>query len=138
MATYAVIEVATGMVINMVGWDGISEYPPPEGCIFIQTDVAWMDWTYADGVFTPPPPPPPDLVALAFAARAQRDYLLSYIYDRGISIAMRELRLTADSTRIAYINGKVAELDAYAVALMEVPETEGFPLTINWPVEPTA
>lgn len=56
---YAIVDTNTHVVIAMSLWDG--EEPKPgytgegwEHVIYVQTDVAWMDWTYVDGVFYPP------------------------------------------------------------------------------------
>ena len=56
--TYAIID-ATGLVINIIEWDGKPPWQPPEGCIAIKlTGGAGIGWTYANGEFTPPPEPP--------------------------------------------------------------------------------
>ena len=66
---YAVIDTNTHVVFAMVDWDGIDPAPGWTGegwehVIFVQTDVAWMDWTYVDGVFYPPyVDPRPELLA---------------------------------------------------------------------------
>lgn len=86
-----------------------------------------------------PPRPQEEIdVELAAQARAQRDSILRNVYDVGVIWVQRELRLASgDAPRIAALNGKLAELDDYAVALQEVPEQPGFPNTINWPTQPT-
>jgi hypothetical protein len=51
---YAIID-NTGLVVNVILWDGESEWQPPEGYQAVElTDGAGIGWTYADGVFTPP------------------------------------------------------------------------------------
>lgn len=54
--SYAVIDIQTNIVVNVVVWDGHSSWSPPEGCIAIQSDLAGIGWTYnpKDGSFTPP------------------------------------------------------------------------------------
>ena len=55
---HAIID-ATGLVINVIEWDGKPPWQPPEGCIAIKlTGGAGIGWTYANGEFTPPPEPP--------------------------------------------------------------------------------
>lgn len=83
---------------------------------------------------TQPNPVEPDLCA---AVRAERDRLLHTVYDPGVTIALRSLRLATTQPQRDYINGKLAELDAYAVALQDVPQQPGFPETVTWPTIPT-
>lgn len=54
---YAVIDSITYIVVNIVVWDGVSEWSPPSGTFAIQSDEAGIGWTYnpGDGTFTPPP-----------------------------------------------------------------------------------
>lgn len=60
MPRYAVVDAA-GNVINIVEWDGASDWRRPAGVQAVQTDIAGLGWTYLAGQFTPPPPPPPDI-----------------------------------------------------------------------------
>ena len=55
---YAVID-PNGNVVNMVVWDGESEWYPPEGMIVIESGDSGcaIGWTYKGGIFTPPPAP---------------------------------------------------------------------------------
>ena len=56
--TYAIID-STGLVINVIEWDGKPPWHPPQGCTAVKlTDGAGIGWTYANGRFTPPPEPP--------------------------------------------------------------------------------
>lgn len=77
--------------------------------------------------------------AIAFSARVKRNDLLRDVYDRGLMMAQRALRMTdpADQQRITYLNDKIAQLDQYAEALQAVPEQPGFPQSISWPTIPT-
>ena len=66
---------------------------------------------------------------LAATARAQRDALLdqfTWRYERHA----REARLGIETT------DSLLELDAYAQALADVPQQEGFPSAIDWPEVP--
>lgn len=72
----------------------------------------------------------------AQAARIQRDSLLRTICDPGILMAQRALRMATDPVEIAYIEGKIQELDIYAAALQDIPEQPDFPQTVIWPVAP--
>lgn len=59
MARYAIVEDGTGLVVNVVIWDG-DPWEPPAGTTAVEdaAGIVGPGWTYADGVFTPPPPPP--------------------------------------------------------------------------------
>lgn len=138
MSTYAVIE--NGVVINVIVLDETDGWTPPEGCISVASEVAGIGWTYANGVFSPPEPevPVPDLNMLAAIARDKRDRLLVDVCDRGVSIVQRGIRMAGgDPVQLAYLDGKLSELDIYAVALQEIPDQPGFPQSIIWPSEPT-
>lgn len=74
---------------------------------------------------------------LAEAARKTRDDLLRSVCDVGVLAIQRELRLGPTIERKTYLNAKLLEIDRYAVALQAVPQQEGFPETIDWPVVPT-
>lgn len=64
MARFAVIEQATGQVVNVVSLMPQAElepgdrdhWPVPEGHIIVESDSAAPGWTYQDGVFSPPDP----------------------------------------------------------------------------------
>lgn len=81
--------------------------------------------------------PPIPVEQLAAEARKTRDDLLRNFCDIGVLMIQRELRMGPTIERKAYLNAKLAEVDQYAVALQNVPEQEGFPTTIIWPVAPT-
>lgn len=111
-------------LLSLVDITGITPMPQP-----------W--WLYDGTSFIDPATIPPDPEFLASQARAQRDSLLISIYDKGISMALRALRMATTPEQTAYAQGKVIELDLYAEALLAVPEQPGFPQTIVWPVTPT-
>ncbi len=43
-----------GLVINVIIYDGISPYTPPQGTSLIQSDIAGIGWTYTNGQFNNP------------------------------------------------------------------------------------
>ncbi len=48
-----------GKVVDTIVWDGDTvnnPYNPGAGLSLVQSDVAGIGWTYANGVFSPPPP----------------------------------------------------------------------------------
>jgi hypothetical protein len=57
MNTYAIID-STSTVINVIVWDGLPPWTPPEGCIAVVVPAnssAGIGWTYVDGEFIAPP-----------------------------------------------------------------------------------
>jgi Na+-transporting NADH:ubiquinone oxidoreductase subunit NqrC len=55
-SNYAVIHKKTGIVENVVIWDGVTLWSPPNGFIAVLNDVgAAIGWTYKDGAFSAPP-----------------------------------------------------------------------------------
>lgn len=91
--------------------------------------------TFSAEIPTPWPPISAVNEALAASIRAQRDNLLSTIYDKGVLIVQRAIRLNGDAD--GKLAAKLHDLDEYAVALQNVPEQPGFPQTIAWPTAPT-
>jgi hypothetical protein len=55
--TYAV--VVAGKVVNVVVWDGVSDWQPSEGDVVPLTEGG-IGWDYADGTFTDNRPVPDD------------------------------------------------------------------------------
>lgn len=105
---------------DLKGWRAVSS----------ESDCS-VDEHYSEGQ---PNPVVPDLCE---AIRHERDRLLYTVYDPGVAIALRSLRLATTQPQREYINGRLAELDAYAVALQDVPQQPGFPETVTWPTIPT-
>ena len=104
------------------------------------TDIVPMpqiNWIYSGGVFSPAPIPGSSPQELAAAARSERDRLLRGIYDPGIMMALRALRMATTPEETSYAEVKVSELDLYAEALQGIPEQPGFPSSIVWPEAPT-
>lgn len=134
---WCIVEESTGLVVNVISWDGQGDLEFPEGLIAIESDVGGMGWTYADGIFYPPIVPGPTDEELATSARDQRDYLLRFVYDPGINMALRALRMAVTPEDQSYAAGKVSELDTYAEALLAIPGQPGFPRTVDWPATPT-
>lgn len=63
---YAV--VLDGKVINVIVWDGVTEYAPDEGELVPLTGNAGIGWGYVNGEFIKPEPPertPEELIAEA-------------------------------------------------------------------------
>lgn len=148
MKTYALVEdgVVQQIVYPYVNPDGF-EVPIEErftpNIVAMMVDITGLDpqpqqgWTYDGAVFAAPVVAGPDDVQLAANARQQRDVLFRTVADPGTLMAQRALRLATIPADITYAQGKLAEIDAYAMALQGVPEQAGFPVTIDWPTAPT-
>ena len=57
MNTYAIIDAST-LVINIVVWDGLPPWTPPDDCIAVaipKDSSAGIGWTYTNGEFIAPP-----------------------------------------------------------------------------------
>ncbi|PXX15857.1 hypothetical protein C7399_109192 [Paraburkholderia tropica] len=57
--SYAIIE--NGAVVNIVEWDGTTNWQPPEGTTVVQIPAGsyvGIGSTYVDGTFGDPPQPP--------------------------------------------------------------------------------
>jgi len=70
---WMVIDTATGIVVDAIVWDGETPWTAPEGSTVVQSDVAGIGWSYANGTFTAPPVPPPsaaDILTLNTSTQA--------------------------------------------------------------------
>lgn len=76
--------------------------------------------------------PGPSKDQLTAVVRAQRDALLREVYDPAVAMLQRAIRMGDDS-----VTGKLAEFDAWAIALQAIPEQPGFPQDVVWPTQPT-
>ena len=64
MNTYAIIDTATTVVVNIVIWDGQPPWEPEDGQIAVlipEGSSAGIGWTYVDGEFIAPPVSEPNL-----------------------------------------------------------------------------
>jgi hypothetical protein len=75
---YALIELATNIVANIILWDEVNDWAPEEGFIAVQSNMAPIGWTYQKGEFIAPPvnPPVPPTAAEVFSAKTYRRNLL--------------------------------------------------------------
>nr|WP_199065139.1 hypothetical protein [Chromobacterium sp. ASV5] len=73
MQRYTVID-NTGVVRNVVLWDGGADWAPPTDFTAVQSDTAGIGWNYAGGQFSPPTVA---TVPLAQAQAAQNQVLQS-------------------------------------------------------------
>jgi len=75
---YAVVN-ADGLIINIVVWDGVTEWEPPEGTQAIRCgdNLCGIGGTYKDGVFAVPPAPAVPKEELVAQAEQQKVNLIS-------------------------------------------------------------
>lgn len=146
---WAVIDTATGIVVNIISWDGnLETWQPPEGCeMALLTGSAGIGWSYATGIFSPPPVVPPtdeQLIAintstlqqLTQLATAQKVALTNRIGTLNDAIDLD----MATPAEVAELPVRTAQLKAwktYAVLLGRVTTQPGWALTVTWPVQPT-
>lgn len=144
---YAYFDPINGMVIAWLDTDLYDHVLPDDKNLYICSDKEWENkdahpWKVEDGKlveYTPPEAPKIDESKfLAASVRAQRDMLLDRVYDRGVSMVNRALRIETEEKTIASLNEKLAELDKYANDLQNIPEQKGFPQDVKWPTQPEA
>lgn len=133
MPNFAVVE--NGKVINIVVWDGVTEWKPDSGEAIIAPDGVGVGvgWLYADGVFTAPVVQIPDkthgeLVAEASAEKyARLDEAKSKIVVWQTKLLMGR---TLTSEESASLNEWVDYVDAVsAIDPRTAPD-------IEWPLPP--
>ncbi|WP_258987595.1 tail fiber assembly protein [Scandinavium hiltneri] len=128
--TYAV--VSEGIVINVVEWDGESEWRPEIGEAIQITGACGIDWSYADGVFTSPPLPEPTHDEFVAQADAQQQQLIdqanAHMNSKQWPGKAAIGRLKGDE--LAQYNAWLDYLDA-----LEAVDTSSAP-DIEWPTQP--
>lgn len=132
MMNYAAVNTETGLVENIVLWDGESEWSPGEGYEAIQSDIAQIGWAYANGEFTAPPPPPvPPLSTAEILARntSMRDDLLA---QAAIAIAPLQDAVDLDDATAAE-TALLTKWKQYRVAVNRIVLTLTDPF---WPSQP--
>lgn len=70
MERYALVD-ASGVVENVVMWDGGEDWSPPQGFTAVQSDTAAIGSTYANGAFSGPPAPQVVVLTLGQAQALQ-------------------------------------------------------------------
>ncbi|WP_313471694.1 tail fiber assembly protein [Atlantibacter hermannii] len=73
--SYAVVK--DGIVINIVAWDGETEWQPDEGYAVKTDGSVGIGWLYDGETFTPPPVAPPSHAQLVAAAEQEKQYRLT-------------------------------------------------------------
>jgi len=146
---YVTVNVATGIVENMILWDGNPEtWQPDEGYIAIRSDFAQAGWSYVDGVFVAPvvvPEPPTDaeiearnkslLKSYTATANAQVSALTNRINTINGGIEIDEA-LPEEVAELPVRQAQLVEWKRYALYLGRVTKQSGWALTVDWPVQP--
>lgn len=75
---YAIVE-SNGLISNIVIWDGVTEWAPPDGtqAIACGDNICGIGGNYKDGVFTPPPAPEVPKEDLVSQAEQKKANLIS-------------------------------------------------------------
>ena len=59
MENYAIIDAATNICINVIVWDGVSPYTPPDGTFLVPAGDGGIGWIWDGTQLVDPNPPPP-------------------------------------------------------------------------------
>lgn len=146
--SYAVVNLATGIVENVIVWNGGDEWTPPEGCIAVPNEIgAGIGWAYSEGVFTPPEPIPPTsdevlshnstLLQAATQLATQQKTALTNRVSTLQDAADLEMATPAEVAELPLRQTQLLEWKRYAVYLGRVTSQEGWHMSVNWPVQPT-
>lgn len=127
---YALINIETGIVENVIELDNDTDWLPPEGYIVVRTDSGNINDTYNDGEFVTPPPPPPTPDEVLFENQQRQIYLLS-LASQAMTPVLLSLQLgdaTDEESAIA------RSWQAYYRSLQSVDLTVTSP---DWPTPPS-
>lgn len=147
MARYALIEQSTGIVVNVVIWDGdTTQWAPEDGFFAILSDVAGPGWTYVNDQFAAPPPPElteAEILAMQSSilqqlnqlAADQKAALTNRIGVIGDAIEFEEAT-PEEITELPIRQTQLTAWKRYAVLLGRVTTQEGWLLSVIWPEQP--
>lgn len=146
---YAVINLATGIVENIIVWDGdTTNWSPPDGCIAVVAGIAGIGWSYANGVFTAPPVAPPTPAEVFASQSAILQQLTQLASEQKTALTNRISTLNdaidldmAEPEEVAELPVRTAQLKAwktYAVLLGRVTTQAGWYASVIWPIQPAA
>jgi hypothetical protein len=108
-------QVKNGVVVNTIEVESLNFMPN-----LINGETGGIGWLWDGETLTPPPEPQKTADELQAEARAQRNQLLT----------------ASDWTQVADAPVDKAAWATYRQALRDIPQQEGFPTTIVWPVKP--
>lgn len=157
MGTYAVIFSSTGIVENLILWDGVTDWSPPEGCIAIETDIAQIGWSYVDGEFIAPPepevpPPTPAEILASQSAKLQGFKQLAEAQKSALTARISTLQDAIDNVGVEGMEEfaatpeeqlefpkrktQLTQWKNYAILLGRVTTLAGWPPNVVWPTQP--
>jgi hypothetical protein len=154
VANYALIEVATGVVVGVIRWDGVQDWSPDEGFIAIESAVAQIGWSYKDGAFHEPAPIPPtdsEIRATNTSVLQQNNQLasqqksaltnrISTLQDAIDNIGVEGMEDFAatpeEEAEFAKRKTQLTQWKNYAIALGRVTAQSGWALKVTWPAQP--
>ena len=127
MLKYAVINTTTNIVENVIVWDGVSDWTPPENHVAVNVEgiIVGPKWTSNnDGSFTAPESTP-TTEELLISVRDRRDTLLT----------QSDILVLPDRWA-TYTTEKQTALSTYRQALRDIT-TQSDLSNIAWPTLPT-
>lgn len=107
--------IENGVVTNTIEVESLDFMPN-----LINGETGGIGWMWDGKTLTSPPLPPKTADELQAAARAQRDTLLA----------------SSDWTQVYDAPVDQEAWAAYRQALRDIPQQEGFPATVVWPIKP--
>ena len=127
-STYAVVK--DGIVINIVVWDGETEWQPDEGYAVKTDGSVGIGWLYDGETFTPPPVAPPSHAQLVAAAEQEKQYRLT-VADNQIAPLQDavDLDMATEQEEADLLAWKKYRIQVNRVNTDTAPD-------INWPAKP--
>lgn len=102
MNRYALIEIATNVVVSIIT-DDLDNWTPPPGYLCVESEDAQVGWLYSDGVLSAPVVPPPTPEEIFQKNSADQSNLLNQA-SQAMAPVLMSLQLgdaTDDETTIA-------------------------------------
>ncbi len=127
---YALINIASGLVENVIELDADSNWPIPDGYIVVQSDICSPGWDYINGELVAPPPPVPTPEQI-LQANTNMQYGLKQVAAQAMTPFMVALNL-GNATDDDTVRAKAWQ--AYYRVLQAMDLTVENPI---WPVAPT-
>ncbi|WP_312293248.1 tail fiber assembly protein [Atlantibacter hermannii] len=125
---YAVIK--DGIVINIVVWDGETEWQPDEGYAVKTDGSVGIGWLYDGETFTPPPVAPPSHAQLVAAAEQEKQYRLTVANNQIAPLQDAvDLDMATEQEEADLLAWKKYRIQVNRVNTDTAPD-------INWPVKP--
>ncbi len=125
---YAVVK--DGIVINIVVWDGETEWQPDEGYAVKTDGSVGIGWLYDGETFTPPPVAPPSHAQLVAAAEQEKQYRLTVANNQIAPLQDAvDLDMATEQEEADLLAWKKYRIQVNRVNTDTAPD-------INWPVKP--